>query len=471
MSTQSIQQPRAASGPHANGVHPRTAVGTKTDLVSGADRVHPRTSVIHFGCRLNQFESDGIKANLADNAHTLSDNLREADFVVINTCTVTNKADYKNRAAIRRAHRLNPQAKIVVTGCYATTDADELRSLPGVYRVVSNDKKHQIAAVLAGAEVDEGNNRFFFSSHHEFKSRATIKIQDGCNKSCSYCKIPQARGRGVSRDFNETLESARELITAGFGELVLTGVNIGWYDDNGKNFTALVEALLSLEGNFHLRISSIEPGDVTERFAEFYRHPKMARFLHIPLQSGSKFVLRTMRRGYTPANFMRRIEYVRDICPEVHIGTDVIVGFPAEGEAEFQETLDFCRTADFANIHIFPFSKRRNTPIVDWLESREGSLAKRVYREVNGAIIRERSAELSKLKASMAEAYAARCEGLSVNAVVERTNGDEIHFLTENYLRGTLQRSQFSGDPVRGARFALPWSNRLAEKAPTVLIR
>ncbi|HNL12172.1 MAG TPA: tRNA (N(6)-L-threonylcarbamoyladenosine(37)-C(2))-methylthiotransferase MtaB, partial [Turneriella sp.] len=199
-----------------------------------------RTALIHFGCRLNQFESDGIKANLADNAHTLTQNLREADFVVVNTCTVTNKADYKNRAAIRRAHRLNPQAKIVVTGCYATTDAEELRSLPGVYRVVSNDQKHRIAEVLQGGEVTaQASNRFFFSANHDLKSRATLKIQDGCNKSCSYCKIPQARGRGVSREFGETLDSARELIDAGFGELVLTGVNIGWYEDKGKSFHAL----------------------------------------------------------------------------------------------------------------------------------------------------------------------------------------------------------------------------------------
>lgn len=449
--------------------NPRTFVDTKTDLLSGVDRVPPRTALIHFGCRLNQFESDGIKANLADNAHTLTQNLREADFVVVNTCTVTNKADYKNRAAIRRAHRLNPQAKIVVTGCYATTDAEELRSLPGVYRVVSNDQKHRIAEVLNGDEISaQTSNRFFFSANHDLKSRATLKIQDGCNKSCSYCKIPQARGRGVSRDFGETLDSARELIDAGFGELVLTGVNIGWYEDQGKSFHALVASLLDLPGDFHLRVSSIEPGDVNERFAAFYQHPKMARFLHIPLQSGSKLVLKIMRRGYTPDNFMRRMEHVRSVCPDVHIGTDVIVGFPAEGEAEFRETIAFCRAADFANIHIFPFSKRRNTPIVDWLVKRaerrttpdSSKTEKRSYKEVNGAVIRERSAALSALKKEMADAYIARMQGKKLFAVAERIEDGKVHFLTENYLRGVLPAAEY---PTlrRGQRFPVAWSNSL----------
>ena len=441
---------------------PRPAVHTQSDLVSRANGVHPRTAVIHFGCRLNQFESDGIKANLVDNQHTLTQNLREADFVVINTCTVTNRADYKNRAAIRRAHRLNPMAKIVVTGCYATTDAEELRSLPGVFRVVSNDNKHQIAEALKAGEqkLDATNNRFFFSSRHDFKSRATLKIQDGCNKSCSYCKIPQARGRGVSRNFGETVDAARELIDAGFGELVLTGVNIGWYTDQGQSFHALVENILNLPGAFHLRISSIEPGDVDERFAAFYQHPKMARFLHIPLQSGSKFVLRTMRRGYTPANFMRRIDKVREICADVHIGTDVIVGFPSEGDTEFKETMDFCRSADFANMHIFPFSKRRNTPIVDLISKREGSTTKRVYKEINGTIIRERSAELARLKQTMADDYIRRMKNKSFAAIAERIDGDQIHFLTENYLRGILPLAEYP-NLRRGNRFQLAWSDAL----------
>lgn len=432
-------------------------------------KYQPKTALVHFGCRLNQFESDGIKANLAANSHQLIQDQREADFIVINTCTVTNKADYKNRAAIRRAHRLNPQAKIVVTGCYATTDAEDIRSLPGVYRVISNDKKHAIAETLRGNDAPaETNDRFFFSSNHDFKSRATLKIQDGCNKSCSYCKIPQARGRGVSRGFENTLESARELIAAGFGELVLTGVNIGWYDDPGtgglgaaartdalhaaagsRNFYALVEKILDLPGNFHLRVSSIEPGDVTERFAAFYAHEKMAKFLHIPLQSGSKFVLRTMRRGYTPENFMRRIEAVRKVNADTHIGTDIIVGFPSEGDTEFQETLDFARRAEFANIHIFPFSKRRNTPIVEALAKRENSPLKKVYREVNGQIIRARAGELATLKNQMAAAYAEKMRGREVWAVAEKIENGEAHYLSENYLRGKTAAQALR----RGERF------------------
>ncbi|MBV6494314.1 MAG: tRNA-2-methylthio-N(6)-dimethylallyladenosine synthase [Turneriella sp.] len=440
----------------ANHVHPRTKVSTKMDILSSANHVHPRTKVIHFGCRLNQFETDGIKANLQENSHSLTEDQREANYIVINTCTVTNKADYKNRAAIRRAHKLNPDAKIIVTGCYATTDAEEIRQMPGVYRVVSNDQKHNIANILKNGSItateEIPNDRFHYSANHHFKSRATLKIQDGCNKSCSYCKIPQARGRGVSRDFDETLNAARELVDSGYGELVLTGINIGWYEANGRTFYKLLETILGLSGNFHVRISSIEPGDVTEQFAAFYTHEKMAKFLHIPVQSGSKFVLRTMRRGYTPQTFMRRIEHVRKICPDIHIGTDVIVGFPSEGEAEFIETLDFCRNADFANIHIFPFSKRRNTPIVDWLERREKMAKdKNAYQEINGNVIRERIGRLIELKNKMAIAYAQRVAGKEFWAIAEHVKNGAVEYLTENYLRGRLDNASFK----RGERFRI----------------
>jgi threonylcarbamoyladenosine tRNA methylthiotransferase MtaB len=435
----------------------------------------PKTAVIHFGCRLNQFESDGIRANLTQHSHQLIQDQREADYIVINTCTVTNKADYKNRAAIRRAHRLNPQAKIVVTGCYATTDAGEIQSLPGVYRVVSNDKKHQIGALLAGNAETPDINRFFFSADHELKSRATLKIQDGCNKSCSYCKIPQARGPGVSRNFENTLDSARRLIDSGFGEIVLTGVNIGWYVDAGKTFHDLVESILALPGNFHLRISSIEPGDVDQRFAEFYQHEKMANFLHIPLQSGSKYVLRMMRRGYTPDMFARRVEAVRKVNADTHIGTDIIVGFPSEGEPEFAETLALCRDLNFANIHIFPFSKRRNTPIVDWINRRASKHADTPaadsasksrpglsFTEVNGLVIRERARELSELKAEMGHQYTARMEGKPLNAIAERVEEGSIHFVTENYLRGEMDSEEFATPVKRGSRFSLVWRQDFA---------
>ncbi|MCX7632742.1 MAG: tRNA (N(6)-L-threonylcarbamoyladenosine(37)-C(2))-methylthiotransferase MtaB [Turneriella sp.] len=415
--------------------------------------LRPRTAVIHFGCRLNQFESDGLRAALAENAHELTEDLATADYVIINTCTVTNQADAKNRAAIRRAHRLNPQAKIIVTGCYATTDAEKLRSMAGVYRVVSNQDKHQIPALLAGASQVNGN-RFAFSANHDFKSRATLKIQDGCNKSCSYCKIPQARGRGVSRNFAETVQAARELIAAGFGELVLTGINIGWYFDSGKDFCDLLETLLELEGNFHIRISSIEPGDVSDRLAQLFQHPKMARFLHVPVQSGAKRILRLMRRGYTPANFMARVELVRRHVPEIHIGTDIIVGFPGESEADFAETLALCRSAEFANIHIFPFSKRDNTPVADWLSRRNSSGQRPFLEEVHGNTIRRRVAELAQLKEELAYHYRRQVSGMRFAAVAERIQEGAIHFLTENYLRGKVATAQFP-HLVRRQRFFL----------------
>ena len=322
--------------------------------------VGSKAAIVHFGCRLNQFESAGLSSGLTSVGFQKTTDLREADVVVINTCTVTNKADYKNRAAIRRAHRLNPQAKIIVTGCYATTDAEDIRRLPGVYRVISNNDKSNIPQHLSNPEQPTIMDRFAFSSFTE-KSRATLKIQDGCNKSCSYCKIPQARGKGVSRAFDETLADVVRLIDQGYHEIILTGVNIGWYESDGKSYYDLVEAILNVPGQFKLRVSSIEPGDVNERYAEFYAHEKMAKFLHIPLQSGSKNVLRAMRRGYTPREFERRVDLVRCVSPSVHVGTDVIVGFPTETNEAFQETLDRWR-ADWESLdtgrYLAHYSKR-----------------------------------------------------------------------------------------------------------------
>ena len=402
---------------------------------------------VYFGCRLNQYESLSLRAGLNEKNIATCDTVQDADYIILNTCTVTNRSDQKNRQAIRSYHRENPSAKIIVTGCYATTDAEEIKKIEGVYKVVSNTQKALIPDIIHqpdNTELLKQDATFAYTYRKkEGQTRAYLKIQDGCNKSCSYCKIPQARGKGRSRTFQNTIDEAKYLIENGFKEIILTGVNIGWYNDNNHNFYTLLEALLNLEGDFQIRISSIEPSDVTIELAAFIQHPKLCSFLHIPLQSGSKQILKWMNRGYTPKVYADRVALIRSKNPNIHIGTDIIVGFPGETEDLFQETLVFAKELQFANIHIFPFSKRKNTPL-------EEKMLDHNLQEIKGDIITERISRLSTLKMQMADNYIKDTTTITVRGIIEKVQEQSYEILTENYIRldGTSNKQLSKGDSV-----------------------
>ena len=427
--------------------------------------------LIHFGCRLNLYESASISSGLKENNISITDKIEEADFIIINTCTVTNRADQKNRSAIRRAHRKNPNGKIIVTGCYATTDAEVIRRLSGVYSVVSNQNKANLPRLIQNDIQENFQNDWQdgwldgqFGYHLQSKekiSRAYLKIQDGCNKSCSYCKIPLARGPGRSRNFDETILEAQQLIQLGFKEITLTGVNLGWYrSEKGKDFHDLLSGLLDLDGDFYIRISSIEPGDVSEELAHLLQHPKMAKFLHVPLQSGSKEILKKMRRGYTPLSYHNRIQKVKENNPNIHIGTDIIVGFPGESDENFEETIQLCEEIAFANIHIFPYSKRKGTPIMknislkdaDEVKANKTNKANKV-REIPSPVIRKRIERLKTLKEKLHSIYIQKTSGQVFRSIIEkieqfentenaaRENTHEtFHVVTENYVKLTMKK-------------------------------
>ncbi len=408
--------------------------------------------LVHFGCRLNIYESVALASGVQKFRFSITENIEDADFVIINTCTVTNRADQKNRQMIRKVHRQNPSAKIIVTGCYATTDAEEIQRLPGVYSVISNKEKANIPHYIKHGNQKKANTvdgQFGYQIQNKSRySRAYLKIQDGCNKRCSYCKIPLARGPGRSRNFQETIDEAQKLISLGFKELTLTGVNIGWYQSQeGKNFNDLFRVILELPGNFYVRLSSIEPMDVNQELGEQLTHPKAASFLHVPLQSGSKQILKMMRRGYTPFHYEKNIEYVRDLCPSIHLGTDIIVGFPGETEYYFEETLNFCKKMKFANIHIFPFSKRNGTPIT------QVNIAENIPKP----IVKERIQRLKELKKEMFAEYIQQTSGESFKAIVEKCGskvglGNELSVVTENYTKLTVKsplQSYQKGDLLR----------------------
>jgi len=408
--------------------------------------MNSKAHIVHFGCRLNQYETDGLNAGLKEN-YEIIDDIEYANLIVINTCTVTNNADYKNRAAIRQIHNKNPSAKIVVTGCYASTDRELLLQLPGVFKVIDNSKKAAIPKILENekSEISEFEGKFGYQ-YREKKglSRAYLKVQDGCNKSCSYCKIPHARGKGISRPAKECVQELQHLIKLGFQEIILTGVNIGWYlDQDEVNFNKLLQMLLEVSGNFYLRLSSIEPADVTSELLNIISHKKFAQFLHVPIQSGSSTVLKRMHRGYTQKHLFTWLGLAREMFPNIHLGTDIIVGFPNETQQEFDETLEFVNKIKFDNIHIFPYSKRMATKSVE-------NIKNKVWQEIPGNIIKERCATLKNLQDKIRKQRIKEIAQSEVRAISIRKTQTGTQVLTENYYNCNLENLDIpSGKLIR----------------------
>ncbi|MCB1156517.1 MAG: tRNA (N(6)-L-threonylcarbamoyladenosine(37)-C(2))-methylthiotransferase MtaB [Leptospiraceae bacterium] len=375
-----------------------------------------------LGCRLNIFESDGLSAGFEKLGVKSIDINENPDIIVINTCTVTNKADGKNRNIIRNAIKKHPGSKVYVTGCYAQTDREIIQNIPGVSGVIDNDNKSSLPQIILGKPIELNQDRFAYADtlplHH---TRAYLKIQDGCNRSCSYCKIPGARGKGQSRNFSDVLDQIRFLQDNGIGEIILTGVNLGWYRDKEgmKSFNKLLRNILNLLEYSRLRLSSIEPSDVGLEFIETIQHPRFCRYLHVPLQSGSSYILKKMKRSYNRETFIKRISLVKNKIPDIFLGTDVITGFPGETELEFEETLQVCNDLGFSKIHAFPYSARRGTLAASYPET--------LKREEK----KERVKQLNNLSERQYVQYGKRFTNQTLECILE---GDGT-FLSDNYIR------------------------------------
>lgn len=310
------------------------------------------------GCKLNQFESEAIAEQLHDKGYTIVSDMEESDTVVVNTCTVTARADTKCRQIMRKAK--NHGKYVVATGCYATTDFESLRKSDFVDLVVNNDNKFELASFLEHTKPVNTLNSFPLVSSFE-RTRAFIKIQDGCNQFCSYCKVPFARGRSKSFQAKQVTDMAKKLVSHGYKEIVLTGVNISDYHDENTGLAGLVGMILALDGDFRLRLSSLQPDKFENRLLDFIGHPKFANHFHLSLQSGSQTVLKRMNRHYSPDNFTKLCETIRSKDPSCGISTDIIVGFPEESDKEFLETLNLVEKNSFSRVHIFPYSPREGT--------------------------------------------------------------------------------------------------------------
>lgn len=327
-----------------------------------------------LGCKLNQAETESIATGFQSLGWEVVTFGENADAVVVNSCTVTNSADRKSRSAMNQAVRIlsrdeNKQNLVVMTGCYVEGYRDKLEADGRTY-VVGNDHKSHIPQLIDAhfrgeilpGHLETDRDPFGYPlARSIFRTRAMIKVQDGCDNFCTFCIIPYVRGRGISRPLVEAVSAVEEAAASGFKEIVLTGVNMSRWEECDRNFADLVEACLNATGDFRLRLGSIEPDRIDDRLLDLMTHPKMTAHLHLCLQSGSEKVLLAMRRQYTAAEFERIAGELRRRIPRFNLTTDLIVGFPGETEADFSESLILCKRLEFGHIHTFPYSRRNGT--------------------------------------------------------------------------------------------------------------
>jgi threonylcarbamoyladenosine tRNA methylthiotransferase MtaB len=396
-----------------------------------------RLATATVGCKLNFAETSAMAAQFAGNGYEIVDFHDEADVVLIHTCTVTSHADSDCRKLIRQAVRRSPNAVIIVAGCYSELNPGAIASIEGVDIVLGNEEKFNVLDYLQryrARDVAEvhchslGEAAFRPAatfSHIGGRTRAFLKIQDGCDYKCAYCTIPAARGASRSMDLNEAVESARRLVGSGYREIVLSGVNVGEYGrDTGSSLFDLLDRLTALDGGFRIRISSIEPNLLEDRIIKLMaRTTKLCRHIHMPMQSGSAEVLRAMRRRYTKEIYADRVSAVRTEIPDCGIGADVIVGFPGETDEMFQETAAFIQSLPLTYLHVFSYSDRPNAETATW------------KNKVPPSVIAHRSRVLHLISQEKKNAFAAAQAEKTAAVLFEGRvrNGKRVG-LTSNYL-------------------------------------
>jgi len=400
-----------------------------------------------FGCRCNQADSANLRGGMCRQNFEETFDPRSARYLLINTCTVTHRTDQQVRQAVRRLHRENPEACVVVTGCYAQRDPQSLAAIPGVNLVVGNADKEHLPLLLRDPAVSTSEAIIRSplnpgTDHHVGSGAATggktrpfVKIQDGCDARCSYCIIPEVRGPARSARKEDVLAEVRRLAELGYREIVLTGVHLGTFGRKSAHTTRLAELLrmiLEIPGLGRLRLSSIEPMRFSRKILEIAAaYPAFAPHFHIPVQSGSDAVLRRMRRPYKRSKVLDLLESIREKLPSAAIGTDIIVGFPGETEKDFAATVDLVERSPLTYLHVFPFS------------ARDGTDAARMPNPVDPAVIRERARALRQFSRSRNFEFRRRFVGQVLPALTlspEEQMGETV-VLTDNYIHARLEQS------------------------------
>ena len=411
--------------------------------------------LITMGCKVNQYDTQSMQETLLHNGYAVVEDTPRADLYLINTCTVTNAADQKARQVIRRALRENPDAKVLVTGCYAESDRGAIEQIPGVTCVFGNREKADFQTYLDALDAEmprlpttpktllplQPVQHDAVREHARFSSgvssagkrtRALIKVQDGCSAFCTYCIIPYVRGRMTSRPLADIVEEARRIADNGIKEIVITGVHLGAYGlDTGrdKNIADILERIHGIEGIARIRFSSIEPMYFPDILAErMAALPKCMPHFHLPLQSGSDNILRRMRRRYTTAQFAHLVEKLRTLfTDDVGMTTDIMVGFPGETEADFETSLRFVEQIGFSQLHVFRYSPRKGTPAATYEDA--------VSPHVSAA----RSRAMIQLGERLGTAFRRRMLGKHAELLVEESREgkaqNHLTGFTDNYLR------------------------------------
>jgi threonylcarbamoyladenosine tRNA methylthiotransferase MtaB len=412
-----------------------------------------RIALFTVGCKLNQYETQAIAEQLEGCGFERVDFSQPAEIYVINTCTVTKESDYSSRQAIYRAKRRSPQAKIIVTGCYAQLEKEFLEKLPGVSLVIKQDQKGELINLVANLFGDdsikpkekEKEDEFFGFKvcKHAKHTRALVKIQDGCDKRCSYCVVPLARGKEKNREVDSILAEINGLVKDGYKEVVLTGVHIGRYNSaigrsasGGKDCLSLVhltERILNDTKAQRLRFTSIDPKEFSDELIDLISKsnrpdtaPRIARHLHIPLQSGDDHILSLMKRDYTTDEYRKLLMKIKTALPEVMIGADVIVGFPGETDEQFENTYQFILSSPLSYLHVFSYSDRK------------GTSASQLPDKVPPEIIHKRSEILHDLGRKKWENYLEGFIGKTLEVLIEQKRDkktNKLSGLSDNYIR------------------------------------
>lgn len=416
-----------------------------------------------LGCKVNQYETEAIKeAFVSRGAEIVSDD-EYADAYIINTCTVTNIADRKSRQFIRRMKSINPNSIIVVTGCYAQVKADEIIQMEEVDIVIGNNMKSRIcdvvfehlasekycgekfAMVSPTQELTDYEEMGITTASESDKARAYIKIQDGCDRFCSYCLIPYARGRVRSRSVKDVIAEAKELVANGYKEIVLTGINTAMYGreegflrnngekciDTDNSLELLIASLNELNGDFRIRLSSLEPTVIDYNDVEkIIKYDKLCHHLHLSVQSGSDDILRKMNRHYNSNDYLRIVDGIRNYDPLYGLTTDIIVGFPGESDSDFNDSVDIVRKSDFAKVHVFRYSPRN------------GTVAAKMNGRIDGNKMNERANELESVSEEISMDFRRKNLKEIHRVLTEKIEEGYITGYTDNYIKVYIEQNE-----------------------------
>ncbi len=410
----------------------------------------PKVALTTLGCKVNQFETETMEGLFKQKGYEIVPFEETADFYVINTCSVTSLGDRKSRQIIRRAQRQNEQAIIAVCGCYSQVHPEEIKAIEGVRVVLGTKERSQIVELVEQAAredgiIDEVGNIMEARDFEDIplydmpqRTRAFLKIEDGCQNFCSYCIIPYARGPVKSRHLDKIYAEAKKLVAAGFKEIVLTGIHLGAYGRDLAGEVTLADAcreVLRVEGLKRLRLGSLESIELSPDLFELIRSDeRFCAHLHLPLQAGSDSVLKDMNRHYDTAEFARLIEHVEREVPGVAVSTDIIVGFPGETEEQFQQGLAFVAAMNFSRMHVFPYSRRSGTPAAERKD------------QIPDPVKKERAHRMQELAARKTQEFHQQFLGKTLRVLFETDTDGITDGLTDNYIRVYTDDAVVCGD-------------------------